>query len=342
VTLWKRGDIYWAYYYIDGVRYQQSTKTGNRRLAERRAQQLREDAERAAHDWREVDPDLTFGSLAAHFIAKANPTTFHLDRLKWLLAHFADVPVIRITRPTIREYRAARTEKKPLKDATLNRDCAVLRHILYWGVDEGLIAANPLGRLRLPRERPTAKTVVTIDEEDRLLAAAPSHLQAFIILALDTGMRRGELLHQRWEHLDFERQLLTVTQSKTVEGEGREIPLTTRTERLLNVCRPFSGLIFTHRGRAIRTLKTAWRSTLRRAGTRHIRFHDLRHTFNTRMLEAGVLQDVRKALMGHSSGGSVHARYTHVELPLARDAITKLEQWVEVQRQRRREQGGKE
>src|SRR5207245_3286072 len=69
------------------------------------------------------------------------------------------------------------------------------------------------------------------------------------------------------------------------------------------------------------------------AGIRYFRFHDLRHTFNTRLMEAGVLQDVRKALMGHSSGEEVNSLYTHVELPVKREAIRKLEAWIDVQRQ---------
>src|SRR5262249_31589429 len=66
---------------------------------------------------------------------------------------------------------------------------------------------------------------------------------------------------------------------------------------------------------------------------RHVRFHDLRHTFNTRLMEAGVLQEVRMALMGHSPGSKVHATYTHIELPVKRDAIRKLEAWVKDQPQ---------
>src|SRR5205085_12656324 len=73
------------------------------------------------------------------------------------------------------------------------------------------------------------------------------------------------------------------------------------------------------------------KSALRRAGARHVRFHDLRHTFNTRLMEAGVMQEVRMALMGHSSGQKVHSSYTHVELPVKREAIDRLEQWVNQQ-----------
>ncbi len=82
------------------------------------------------------------------------------------------------------------------------------------------------------------------------------------------------------------------------------------------------------RGRPVRIVKRTWKTALKNAGIRHVRFHDLRHTFNTRLMEAGVLQEIRMALMGHSSGSKVHATYTHIELPAKREAIRKLEQWV--------------
>src|SRR5439155_7270016 len=88
------------------------------------------------------------------------------------------------------------------------------------------------------------------------------------------------------------------------------------------------GLVINFRGRPVRIVKRTWKTALKNAGLRHIRFHDLRHTFNTRLMEAGVLQEIRMALMGHTSGSKIHAIYTHIELPAKREAIWKLEQWV--------------
>ncbi len=179
----------------------------------------------------------------------------------------------------------------------------------------------------------TRRQVLSVAEEQLLLANATDHLHAMTIMALDTGMRRGEITGQRWEDIDFSRKLLFVTRSKTPEGESREIPLTGRLrELLLDGRETDSGLIIGFRGKPVRIVKRAWQGALRRAGLRHIRFHDLRHTFNTRLMEAGVIQDVRMALMGHSSGSRVHATYTHIELPVKREAIGKLEAWVNQQR----------
>src|ERR1019366_4598932 len=84
---------------------------------------------------------------------------------------------------------------------------------------------------------------------------------------------------------------------------------------------------------AIKIIKTTWGASLRRSGIRHFRFHDLRHTANTRMMLAGVLQEVRREIIGHSSQRSrdVNDRYTQIELPEKREAIRKLEVWLDGQ-----------
>jgi integrase len=175
-----------------------------------------------------------------------------------------------------------------------------------------------------------------------LLGAAKDHLHVMVVMALDTGMRRGEITGQRWEDIDFSRKLLFVTRSKTPEGESREIPLTGRLHELLFKDRKSEGLVIGFHGKPVRIIKRTWKTALKNAGIRHVRFHDLRHTFNTRLMEAQVLQEVRMALMGHSAGSRVHATYTHIELPVKREAIRKLEQWKIHQEQLLTEQDTKE
>jgi integrase len=237
------------------------------------------------------------------------------------------------------DHFGARTDellRNALTEATLNRDIEVLRHLLYWAVDEGFLTVNPVARVRLPKQRREPRPILSLAEEAKILDAAAPHLRQLIIAALDSGMRRGELLTQRAEHIDLTRRVLAVTHSKNHSGEARGIPLIVRLTHLLaNLHRTNpEGLVFSFKGRPIERIKTAWRGTVRRSGIRYFRFHDLRHTFNTRLMEAGVMQDVRKALMGHSSGEEINSLYTHVELPVKREAIRKLESWVEAERKR--------
>lgn len=331
MSLWKRGNVWWAIYWIDGIRYQESTGTSNKRLAKEIERKLQAEAaaRKAGINGTQVDADMTFGELAARFLADGEAKADHTHRLNNLLPYFADVPVVRINKGMASDFRIKRHQVKRITDATINRDLAVLRRILYWAVDQSILAANPLTRLRLARERRVRRPVMSVEEEQRLLAVAPDHLKRIVIAALDTGMRRGEIFHQLWEHVDMQRKVLSVTRSKTPEGEAREIPLTGRLYELLSGERQDSGLVFTYQGQQIiHTIKTAWGCALKNSGLRHFRFHDLRHTHNTRLMEAGVMQEVRMALMGHQNQNKIHATYTHVELPVKREAIRRLEEWV--------------
>ena len=342
MTLFRRGNVFWAYVYVDGVRHAKSTGTNNRRQAEQIEQRFKDELNLRREGLSRLAPETTFSVLAARFLAEGQPKPYHIDRLKVLLPFFGEIAIGRITKNLAIAYRKERHQEKPVTDTTVNRDLEALRSMLFWAVDEGLIVANPLSRVRMTRERKKPRFVLSLAEEDLLLAAAAPHLRSIIIMALDTGMRRGELLAQRWEHIDFNGELLFVTHSKTPEGEAREIPLTRRLSDLLRAQQQPEGLVFTYKDQPIHKINTAWKAAIRRAGIRYYRFHDLRHAFNCRMMEAGVLQEIRKALMGHSSGEDVHSTYVHVELPVKREAIRKLETWVADQHRKSIQKGGED
>jgi integrase len=334
VSLYKRGGVYWSYVYVDGVRHARSTETGNRRLAEQIDQKHREELRLKAVLAPEFKPEMRFAELAGRFLDEGCSKEWHRDRLKVLLPHFAGLAIGKINKSAIRQYRAERHRQKTLTETTVNRDIECLRHLLYWAVDEGFLTANPIARIRLERERRKKKPVLSLDEEMSLLSASAPHLRDITTFALDTGMRRGEILHQTWEDVDFARRLLSVTHSKTPEGEAREIPLTERILTLLSGMRKDFGLIFTFEGKPIGSLKTGWKAAIRRAGIRYIRFHYLRHTFNTRLLELSVSREVRMSLLGHTFGDT-HESYEHVELPMKREAIRKLEAWHDDETERK-------
>ena len=334
MSLMKRGSVWWVYLTRDGIRHQYSTGTTNRKKAAIIEAKLAEEVNDRRFQVVQSDPNLRFAELAANFIASGSARPHHTYHLKFLLPFFAEFPVVRISKSLADEFRRERRRRNPvLKDATVNRDLSVLRRILYWAVDEQLIPANPLARLKMARERRTRRQILSLVEEKLLLGAATGHLYAMILMALDTGMRRGEITSQRWEDIDLAQKVLFVTRSKTPEGESREIPLTERLFTYLRERSEPAGPVIDFKGHPVRIVKRAWATALRKAGVRHIRFHDLRHTFNTRLMESGVLQEVRMTLMGHSTGSRMQSVYTHIELPAKRAAIRRLEQWVKDQRQ---------
>lgn len=338
MSLFKRGNVWWVYLWQDGVRHQYSTGTSNRRQAEKVEDKLKTDLNNRRFQIVELDPDITFGAIAAKFLASGSARPHHRYHLAFLLSFYSDIPALRITKALADEFRKARRAANPaIKDATVNRDLSVLRHILYWAVDEQILAQNPLARLKMAPERRIRRQILSLAEEDKLLAAAKAHIHTMILIALDTGMRRGEITSQRWEDVDFSQKIISVTHSKTPGGESREIPLTERLSALLMEHPKPAGLIIEFNRQAVRIVKRTWKTALKNAGIRHVRFHDLRHTFNTRCMEAGVLQEVRMALMGHSTGSKIHSVYTHIELPTKREAIRRLEAWIKSQREQLKE-----
>ena len=331
MSLWQRpSGIYESHIMIDGVRYRKSTGTSNRRLAERIDRKNQEElmARRFQVEEHEFDPGMKFAELATRFLA-AGSKPWHRERLKVILPYFAGMEILHINKNVVDHYRAHRHSQKKVTDSTINHDLQCLRHILYWAVDQGYLPENPLKRLKLEKPRRKKRPVMSLEDEAKLLQAAAPHLQRIIICALDTGMRRGEILSQLWQDVDFARRVLYVTRSKTAGGESREIPLTKRLFELFSKEPKSEGLIFTLNGRPIQQLKTGWKAALRRAKLRYYRFKDLRSSFNSRLIEAGVIKDVRKELMGHSRNEDTNDLYSHIELPILREAIEKLELWVE-------------
>lgn len=223
-----------------------------------------------------------------------------------------------------------------------------------WGhaVREEEIPRNIARNVRTGTPRPRHFEPLTADEARQFLTTAQGHrLHALFELALHTGLRKGELLGLRWEDLDLDagtaavrRTLqrtaaggLTALPTKTRASE-RRIALPTRCVQLLKLHheqqkreREAAGTTWQHGGHVFTTtqggpidptnLTRAFITLLRKAGLRRIRFHDLRHSTATLLLEQGVELVVIKELLGHAHIGVTATVYAHVRLRLQRDAI---------------------
>ena len=210
-----------------------------------------------------------------------------------------------------------------MKKSTVNRDIAVLKRLFNLAMDWNLVDKNPLKKAALFRVEEKLMRVLTPDEELRLIEAAAPHFRPLIIVAINTGMRRGELLGLHWEQVDLQTGTIAVEHSKS--GRVRHIPINkTAMETLNELPGPRAGHVFHYRGLPIKDTKTAFKGAVRRAKIPHCRFHDLRHTFATRLVLAGVDLATVKELMGHASI-STTMRYAHPSPPHKRDAVARLE-----------------
>ncbi|MFF4121033.1 tyrosine-type recombinase/integrase [Streptomyces sp. NPDC001714] len=241
--------------------------------------------------------------------------------------------------------------RKRLSPVTLAYIHSVLKSALEHAVREEEIPRN----VRTGTPRPRRFNPLTADEARRFLTAAQGHRHAALFeLALRTGLRKGELLGLRWEDLDLDgctatirRTLqrtrtggLTTLPTKTISSERRiALPVScvtslrshrehqAREKEKAGADWQGSGHVFTRPdGHLIEpaTLTRHFNALLRDARLRPIRFHDLRHSTATLLLEQGVELVVIKELLGHAHIGVTATVYAHVRLRLQRQAIDLL------------------
>ncbi|MFD5258837.1 tyrosine-type recombinase/integrase [Streptomyces bobili] len=245
--------------------------------------------------------------------------------------------------------------RKLLSPLTLTYIHSVLKSALEHAVREEEILRNVARNVRTGTPRPRRFEPLTADEARRLLTTAQGHrLHALFELALHTGLRKGELLGLHWEDLDLDTGTAAIrrTLQRTSTGGLTTLPTKTRASerRIALPARCLQSLKY-HREQQQRerdTAGTAWRHSgyvftipqggpidptnltrtfttlLRKVGLRRIRFHDLRHSTATLLLEQGVELVVIKELLGHAHIGVTATVYAHVRLRLQRDAIDTL------------------
>ncbi len=196
-----------------------------------------------------------------------------------------------------------------------------------WRDKNGYPFRSPFIHIEMKRENDSRERVLTREEEARLLSCSPQPLNDIITVSLNTGMRLGEILSLEWKFVDFEVNVITLPQTNTKNGEVRRVPLNNLMriklrERFLQAGQ--NSWVFpaeSKSGHAINPHKV-WYRACEQAGIEGLRFHDLRHTAATRLVEAGVPLIAVKELLGHSSI-VVTERYTHPDKSLV-EGVEKL------------------
>lgn len=195
-----------------------------------------------------------------------------------------------------------------------NRGLRCLRTVFNWAVRVGYVHASPFKRgtetiIKLTRESKRTRRLQE-GEAERLLPECGDHLRAVVEAALETGMRRGEILGLRWEDVQLAKGEVRLAPGATKTRTGRTIPISARLGCILQLRRldpsgrehPPTARVFGNEiGQRVGSIKTAWNAACRRAGIENLHFHDLRREAGSRWLEGGVpLQTVRDWL-GHTS-----------------------------------------
>jgi integrase len=222
-------------------------------------------------------------------------------------------------------------EGRPLKPATVHQELRVLRRILNVAVRKRLIPSNPCAGVEFPVAirglfRPQ---YVTWSEQQRIESHSPVHLRNVVRIITETGLHiYKELMPMTKEQVDLANAVIWIPDSKTPTGVA-ELPLTAMAVQALQDQIAIAGnspFLFPGEESATgyqRTLRTAWRLTLRRAKIPYFRIYDLRSTYATRLSAGGVADEWVTQLL-RQSDSKVFKKYSQMKLRMQREALEKM------------------
>jgi len=234
-------------------------------------------------------------------------------RLQKVVNFFGDIYLHELTPLDVEKFKAEKL-KEGVTKSTVNRYMAILKTMFNIAITWGYTKDNPVREVRFFSEKDNLKERILIEEEeDRLFEASSEHLIPILIVALNTGMRRGEILNLKWSQIDYHIKEIRVENTKS--GKPRIIDinshLLTELMRLKNKAQDSQYVFLNPKtGKPYKKLQTSFNGACRRAGIEGLRFHDLRHTFASRLVERGIDLIRVKELLGHSSV-KMTERYTH-------------------------------
>ena len=340
--IYRRGEVWWYKFQFAGRLFQESARTTTKAIARQAERKRRQQLEESIHGIKKRVAPIQFAVAAAEWLKQKRPTwgakTYKVEErnLRYLKPIFGSVLLIDITAQDVSDFQKVRL-KAGAAAKTINLEAGTLRAIL---VRNRLWAALQPDVTMLRVDDEVGKAL-SAEEEAQLISACGASrsrtLLPFVQIAVHTGLRKGEIQQLRWCQVDFLGQTVTVGAAKTAAGSGRVIPLNARALATLQAWagnfpdrQPDDavfpseayGLAGNKRKPHTRTIdptvpvggiKRSWQTAKRAAGIK-CRFHDLRHTAATRLLERGASLAVVASIMGWSPStvALMSRRYGHI------------------------------
>jgi integrase len=336
MTVRKRG-AHWHYdFQIEGVRYRNAIPEAKTK-ADATAAETKERAKVLEGRFeKRIKPPLLKEFWKEYLIwAKENKRSWRDDekRSKVLLDKFGKLPLNGITQFAIEQFKRERLKTKTNRDndrkpATVNRELQLLSKILTLAMERGHTSKNVCRSVKKLPENNERHRYLTTEEEAKLFEVLQDErfdrLRPVVTVALQTGMRKGELLKLEWRDIDFHLKSIRVRKENNKTGRERFVPMSETCFLIL------SDLSIDRKHKKVFGLlciNRAWYAALKEAGLRDFHFHDLRHTTATRLAAAGADGFVIAEILGHSNLQTTK-RYAHAGDERKRTLLEKLKPTV--------------
>lgn len=351
--IWQLPDGRWQWSYVDPDgkrhRYKARTKAEARAYVEKARTEIRENR----YLDRKQESKTTFSEACKQFLewSQLNLRAATYNQDVYFVARWKDSTLLkdklleRITLADVEAYRARLAERvrntdtpgsdtaKKISKRTIDLEIGRLRRLFSLCQSWGLCSKNPVAGVKFFRPESRRDRFLSEEEELKLVAAADNILRPGLVFALNTGIRRGEMLSLTWGQVNTKAGFITITAEKAKGKRSRQIPMNEAAKAVLQGL-PQSidpkALVFTaYLGRWNSCLRHSWMTAIKAAGVEDICWHTLRHTFATNLAMAGVDLVTIKDLLGHTTLDMV-LRYSHPSRRRNAEAVKALDKkWHE-------------
>ena len=348
MTVLKRGNYYWIDFGFNHHRYRRRSPHNSYKGAQAYELTIRQKLTRG-ETLEETKPvtRYTFKEVALQwldsYVKNNNKPSEFINRgyilNANLIPHFGDFDIDEINSYSIEQYKNRLLKEAKLSTKSINNQLCILSRCLKTAVEWGMMKEIP--KIKLLKVPPQKYDYLNETETLQLLQNAEGQWYDLILLALQTGMRFGELIALRWEDINIVEKFLTVNKSivRKIEGspknnKPRTIPLTQSVSEMLYKRIRDSQYVF-HDATGSPLTYDVCRHALHviclKASLRKINWHVLRHSFASHLAAKRNSIIAIKELMGHADVKTT-MRYTHVNLPVLQNAINTLEPVLSIQR----------
>ena len=251
-----------------------------------------------------------------------------LSLVKRISSFFGNPDLVDIVPTSIDAFKQYLQVEFELKNSSINRHLEALSKMFNLCIADGLLDKNPMETISKMKEENYKIRVLTKDEETALFIVLDERLKPIVICALKTGMRKGEILTLKWLNIDFKNNYIELLHTKS--GKKRKIPMSKTLRKILLEIKETSTseYVFVNpkTNKPYTDIKKAFRTALNKADIKDFVFHDLRHTFATRLIEKGVDIVVVKELLGHADISTTMI-YTHSDAIRKQHAIDIIDEY---------------
>lgn len=340
-SIYKRGKTYWVKYYRNGRPCFESTHSGKKSVATRLLK-IREGrvAEGRLPELRILKTcvdDLVDLYLKDYENNGRKSIVRARQFAELIKERFAGMRAAHITTEQIMDYRIERREEG-VKDSTINRELAALRRMFRLGQKQSPPMVDQIPNIEFVRENNVRRGFFELEEFYALREALPDHLKVAATIAYFTGMRLGEILDLRWDHIDWDNGTIRLDPGTTKNNEGRLLPMMSDVRETLEQWwlktekdSPKCPWICHYRGERFSRIYRAWRTACKRVGLEGRLFHDLRRSAVRNLVRAGVPQAVAKKISGHKTD-SVFNRYNIVSQGDLMEATKQISKYIHKKR----------